>query len=455
MIRAAIGCIFAKALIYPRRRRAVRAPARPERPSRPARAAAVRRRASCGYRVSGGALAGPAPALAFTLAFVGATLRAGVHRVPDAGDPQLLAGVHRVLPVALQRGRHRHGSAVPARQHSDLVAAVLLGGRDLLEAEPCAARLRRSCSGRGGAANSSAASSSASCSRWRRPPCSALTAINDRRIQLPGRRSQDVLRPFPFDASARRRLGRTAARDEHERLRRRERARDFTNRFDMNVEYFLIGRHFGFVPYFFPGRGRARRCGSLSRERSRPWRVVHRARSWRRRLVALLVFAPYTWSGGGGPPGNRYFMSVYAAMLFLMPPLDVDRRRRCWRGWAGRCSRPRCWSTRSSPQDSPYQTTERGFVRRLPVELTMANDLPIMLEGVARAHLVHRRADVFPGQARVQPGSDRRRGDIKACGSRATAARDILVRCEWPIDHLRHHRAVANADDVHRVDGWR
>ena len=34
---------------------------------------------------------------------------------------------------------------------------------------------------------------------------------------------------------------------------------------------------------------------------------------------------------------------------------------------------------------SPNQTTERGFARRLPVELTMANDLPIMLE-CARAH---------------------------------------------------------------------
>ena len=28
---------------------------------------------------------------------------------------------------------------------------------------------------------------------------------------------------------------------------------DFSNRFAHNVEYFLVGRHFGFVPYFFPG----------------------------------------------------------------------------------------------------------------------------------------------------------------------------------------------------------
>ena len=28
---------------------------------------------------------------------------------------------------------------------------------------------------------------------------------------------------------------------------------EFPNRFAHNVEYFLVGRHFGFVPYFFPG----------------------------------------------------------------------------------------------------------------------------------------------------------------------------------------------------------
>ena len=38
-------------------------------------------------------------------------------------------------------------------------------------------------------------------------------------------------------------------------------------------------------------------------------------------VVALLVFSPYTWSGGGGPPGNRYFMSLYPALFFLTPPL--------------------------------------------------------------------------------------------------------------------------------------
>src|SRR5262249_46595998 len=89
--------------------------------------------------------------------------------------------------------------------------------------------------------------------------------------------------------------------------------RDFPNRFTHNVEYFLIGRHFGFVPYFFPGVV-AVVLWLSSRERRQLWRlliflaVVGSA-------IGLLVFFPYSWSGGGGPPGNRYFMSVYAALF--------------------------------------------------------------------------------------------------------------------------------------------
>ena len=48
---------------------------------------------------------------------------------------------------------------------------------------------------------------------------------------------------------------------------------DFTNRFAHNVEYFLVGRHFGFVPYFFPGVV-AIVLWLFSRERRRPWRLL-------------------------------------------------------------------------------------------------------------------------------------------------------------------------------------
>ena len=38
--------------------------------------------------------------------------------------------------------------------------------------------------------------------------------------------------------------------------------------------------------------------------------------------VVIVGWMPYTWSGGGGPPGNRYFLGVYPALFFLMPPVQ-------------------------------------------------------------------------------------------------------------------------------------
>lgn len=81
-----------------------------------------------------------------------------------------------------------------------------------------------------------------------------------------------------------------------------------------NVEYFLVGRHTGFVPYFpfgvlavllFLAHGR----------RSAPRWVLLGALG----LVALffLVFIPANWQGGGGFVGNRYYVNVYPAFLFL------------------------------------------------------------------------------------------------------------------------------------------
>jgi len=207
---------------------------------------------------------------------------------------------------------------------------------------------------------------------------------------------------------------------------------DFRNRFAHNVEYFLIGRHFGFVPYFFPGVV-AVALWLVSAERSRPWRgftfaaVVASA-------VALLVYAPFTWSGGGGPPGNRYFMSVYAALFFLTPPLaSAAPAVLAWLG--GALFTAKMLVSPFAAARLPNQTTERGFARRLPVEVTMANDLPVMLEGL-RAHSWYN--DVllyFLDEHSYYPeriDAEGRQGIWIAGDGRA----DILMRCEWQIDHL-------------------
>lgn len=207
---------------------------------------------------------------------------------------------------------------------------------------------------------------------------------------------------------------------------------DWRHRLSTNVKYFLVGRHFGFVPYFFPGVI-ALLLWLVSAERARPWRLLTFA-SVGASALALLVLAPFTWSGGGGPPGNRYFMSLYAAIFFLTP--SVAGFVPGFAAWAGGALfTAKMLANPFVAAKFPNLTTERGFARQLPVELTMANDLPIMLEG-RRAHewvndvLMYFLDDhsYFP----EQPEADGKRSLWIAGDGRA----DIIVRCEWPIDHL-------------------
>ena len=207
---------------------------------------------------------------------------------------------------------------------------------------------------------------------------------------------------------------------------------DFANRFRHNAGYFLVGRHFGFVPYFFPG-ALAILLWLASAERARTWRlftflaIVASA-------AGLLVYAPFTWSGGGGPPGNRYFMSVYAATFFLTPPLASSvPALLAWAG--GALFTAKMLVDPFYAAKFPQIMAERGFARRLPVELTMANDLPIMLDST-RAHIWF--SDVmlyFLDEHAHTPESIDAQGHqgIWVAGD---GRADILVRCEWPIDHL-------------------
>ena len=260
-----------------------------------------------------------------------------------------------------------------------------------------------------------------------------VTALNSGEFNYQGGDRKTFISRFPFDGgaddawSARGQQMSTNDADTDSVLR------DFPNRFAHNVEYFLIGRHFGFVPYFFPGVV-AILLWLLSRQRTELWRllvflaVVGSA-------IGLLVFFPYSWSGGGGPPGNRYFMSVYAALFFLTPPLTSTLPGLiAWLG--GSLFTAKMLVNPFAAAMHPNEIASKGFARRLPVEVTMANDLPIMLEG-PRAHEWF--SDVllyfldehayFPEE--IDP--HHRKGVWIAGDGRA----DILVRCEWPIDHLQ------------------
>ncbi len=87
--------------------------------------------------------------------------------------------------------------------------------------------------------------------------------------------------------------------------------------FRHNLLYFFVGRHTGFAIYFLPGMA-ALVLFLLMRGQQTAWGWLTLAGGLGS-AVALMLYMPYTYSGGGGPVGNRYFLGVYPLFLFLMP----------------------------------------------------------------------------------------------------------------------------------------
>ncbi len=141
-----------------------------------------------------------------------------------------------------------------------------------------------------------------------------------------------------------------------------------------NLAYFLVGRHTGLLPYFFPG--------VLSLVLLLAWWRRGTADRWFLAAsiaigaVALLVYMPFTYSGGGGPIGNRYFLPYYALFLFLTPPL-----RSAWPALlaaaGGGLFTAQLVLNPFYVSFHPAEHMKTGLYRWLPVELSLLNDLPV------------------------------------------------------------------------------
>jgi hypothetical protein len=207
-----------------------------------------------------------------------------------------------------------------------------------------------------------------------------------------------------------------------------------------NIEYFLVGRHFGFVPYFFPGVV-AILAWALSPRRTDPWRVLVLGGSVVAALL-LLLFLPYTWSGGGGPPGNRYFLGVYPVLFFLMPRALPWHAVLAFAG--GALFTAKILVNPFVSAKNTWEIAERGFERRLPVELTMANDLPVMLAQPPRGHIPYRNGRevllYFLDTHASPPEPVGRRADgstIWGIWVSGSGRADIIVRADFPIERLQ------------------
>ena len=95
-------------------------------------------------------------------------------------------------------------------------------------------------------------------------------------------------------------------------------------------------------------------------------------------VVLMHVFVwPFTWNGGGGPVGSRYFLPFYALFLVLIPATAgigaalMAFRRRCALHGAARDEPVLCLA------EAGHTHQIRSACGCCPLELTLLHDLPV------------------------------------------------------------------------------
>jgi hypothetical protein len=140
-----------------------------------------------------------------------------------------------------------------------------------------------------------------------------------------------------------------------------------------NLWYFLVGRNAGLLPYFFPGVLALALFVFSKQKRAWQWLALATIVG----AVFMHVFVwPFTWNGGGGPIGSRYFMPFYALFLLLIPPtVGVGTAIAAFLIGALFTAQIVLNPFYSSTHTGEH--TKTGPLRMLPIELTLINDLPV------------------------------------------------------------------------------
>lgn len=217
--------------------------------------------------------------------------------------------------------------------------------------------------------------------------------------------------------------------------------------FGSNLAYFLIGRHFGLAPYFFPGLVVA------------VWMFRHSRNLdvWQGLIAGMLALSacglmfllPSTWSGGGGLLGNRYFLSFYPAFFFLLPASrSIAPGLVAWGG--GALFLAQLLVNPFVAAKNPWAIPQQGPLRVLPVELTMVNDLPVRLATARSLVGYNSRPPLqlyfLDENAALPEGSG-----IWVTGGRRT---ELIVRAPVPLDSLTVRVSTPTANRVTvSVDG--
>ncbi|MGB2717136.1 MAG: glycosyltransferase family 87 protein [Vicinamibacterales bacterium] len=141
-----------------------------------------------------------------------------------------------------------------------------------------------------------------------------------------------------------------------------------------NLGYFVVGRYNGLLPYFFPGIVAAGLFLGAGRER-RTWQWLV-AGALVAGALGLIAYMPYTYSGGGAPIGNRYYLSYYPLFLFLLPPLRGIRAVLTALA-IGALFTAKLVLNPFYTSSNPGEHAKAGPLRLLPIERTLLNDLAV------------------------------------------------------------------------------
>lgn len=197
-----------------------------------------------------------------------------------------------------------------------------------------------------------------------------------------------------------------------------------------NLGYFVAGRYGGVFAYFFPVV-LATVLFLFDRRTRRSWQWLVLGSIVAQALL-FLITQPYSYFGGGGSVGNRYFMGAYGLAVFLFPPVrSVVVSLLPWIV-GGVFMAPLVLS----PFDTSVRPGDRAFkgpLRLLPVELTNYNDLPPMTERL----LMVRRFGVTPAHPGFElmyldKNSWLQEADRLSFWTRGHSRAELLVRTNEP-----------------------
>ncbi|NQW04659.1 MAG: hypothetical protein HQ485_11605 [Acidobacteria bacterium] len=202
-----------------------------------------------------------------------------------------------------------------------------------------------------------------------------------------------------------------------------------------NIVYFVVGRNAGTVAYFFPCVLAVLTMLVAGRRRE-PWQWLVLG-SLAAQALVFIISQPYSYFGGGGSVGNRYFMGAYGMAVFLFPPV----RARILGVLPWIVGGAFMWPLVLSPFDTsmrPADHAKHGPVRLLPVELTNMNDLPINTERDVHVYWYGEQSP-HPGfqMYRLDDNSYLREANGLSFWTHADSRAEILIKADQPFTRIQ------------------